>query len=51
MQGSVECVTLGNNHTDDFGAKGVADTKAALDAAEVSWTAAGESKVFTTSTA
>ena len=48
MQGSVECVTLGNNHTDDFGAKGVADTKAAVDAAEGSWTAAGESKVFTT---
>lgn len=48
VQGSVECVTLGNNHTDDFGAKGVADTKAALDAVGVPWAAAGESKVITT---
>ena len=31
VQGSVECVTLGNNHTNDFGAKGVTDTEAALD--------------------
>lgn len=48
MQGSVECVTLGNNHTDDFGTKGVTDTKAALDAAGVPWAASGESKVVTT---
>lgn len=48
VQGGVECVTLGNNHTNDFGAKGVADTKAALDAADVAWTAGSESKVFTT---
>ena len=48
VQGSVECATLGNNHTDDFGAKGVADTKAALDAVGVPWAAAGESKVITT---
>ena len=27
VQGSVECATLGNNHTDDFGAKGVTDTE------------------------
>lgn len=48
MQGSVECVTLGNNHTNDFGAKGVTDTEAALEAAGVPWAASGESKVVTT---
>ena len=48
VQGSVECVTLGNNHTDDFGTKGVTDTEAALDAVGVPWAAAGESKVVTT---
>lgn len=48
VQGSVECVMLGNNHTDDFGTKGVTDTQAALDAAGVLWAAAGESKVITT---
>ena len=45
VQGSVECVTLGNNHTNDFGAKGVADTKAALDAADVAWTAGDRKSV------
>lgn len=48
VQGSVECVTLGNNHTADFGTKGVTDTKAALDAANVQWAGDGEAKVFTT---
>lgn len=48
VQGSVECVTLGNNHTADFGTKGVTDTKAALDAVNVQWAGDGEAKVFTT---
>lgn len=46
--GSVEYVTLGNNHTYDFGEKGLTDTKAALDSAGVGWTGPGESKVYTT---
>ncbi|MBR6028556.1 MAG: CapA family protein [Clostridia bacterium] len=32
-----ECVTLANNHTHDYGDKGYADTKAALEAAGVCW--------------
>ena len=35
--GSVECVTLANNHTHDYGAEGYADTVAALDGAGVFW--------------
>lgn len=46
--GSVEYVTLGNNHTYDFGEQGLTDTKAALDSAGVSWAGPGESKVYTT---
>lgn len=46
--GSVECVTLGNNHTYDFGETGLADTKTALDSAEIGWAGPGESKVYTT---
>lgn len=46
--GSVEYVTLGNNHTYDFGEAGLTDTKAALDSAGVSWAGSGESKVYTT---
>ncbi len=36
-QGSIELVTLGNNHAGDFGPEGLASTKAALDAAGVGW--------------
>ena len=36
-RGSVEMVTLENNHILDFGQKGLEDTKAALDAAGVEW--------------
>lgn len=35
--GSVECVTLANNHSHDYGSAGYRDTKAALDAAGVCW--------------
>ena len=35
--GSIEAVTLGNNHMGDFGRTGLASTKAALDAAGVGW--------------
>jgi hypothetical protein len=37
--GGVDFVTLANNHTDDFGAQGLSDTEAALDAAGVRWAA------------
>lgn len=36
-QGSVEGVTLGNNHTKDFGAPGLKSTQETLDAAGVAW--------------
>ena len=36
-EGSVECVTLANNHSHDYGDKGYADTKAALTAAGIGW--------------
>lgn len=35
--GSVEAVTLGNNHAMDFGTTGLASTQAALDAAGIGW--------------
>ena len=35
--GSVEAVTLGNNHAMDFGSTGLASTQAALDAAGIGW--------------
>ena len=36
-QGGVECVTLANNHSHDYGDAGYADTKAALESAGVAW--------------
>ena len=36
-EGSVEAVSLANNHSADYGSAGTADTKAALDAAGVLW--------------
>lgn len=36
-EGSVECVTVANNHTHDYGEEGYADTKKALEQAGVSW--------------
>lgn len=35
--GSVEVVSLSNNHTEDYGEKGLADTKAAVEAAGLQW--------------
>ena len=33
----IECVTLANNHSHDYGAEGYEDTKSALEAAGVAW--------------
>lgn len=35
--GSIECVTIANNHTHDYGDEGYADTKQALDTAGIAW--------------
>ena len=35
--GSVECVTLANNHSHDYGDRGYRDTKAAVEAAGICW--------------
>jgi len=35
--GSVECVNLANNHTFDYGLRGYADTKAALEEADIAY--------------
>lgn len=35
--GGVEVVSLSNNHTEDYGEKGLADTKAAVEAAGLKW--------------
>ena len=35
--GSIECVTLANNHTHDYGEEGYSDTKRALESAGVCW--------------
>ncbi len=35
--GSIEIVSLANNHSEDYGSIGYADTRAALEAAEVMW--------------
>lgn len=35
--GGVEVVSLSNNHTEDYGAEGLADTKAAVEAAGLKW--------------
>lgn len=46
--GSVEFVTLGNNHVLDFGEQGYTDTKAALDGAGVAYAGRDEYTVYTT---
>ena len=35
--GSIECVTLANNHSHDYGEEGYQDTKAALETAGIAW--------------
>jgi poly-gamma-glutamate synthesis protein (capsule biosynthesis protein) len=47
-EGSVEFVTLGNNHVLDYGDQGYADTKGALDSAGVAYAGRDESAVYTT---
>ena len=47
-EGNVDCVTLGNNHTNDFGEQGLLDTEAALDSAGVNWVGPNDAKVFDT---
>ena len=47
-EGHVDCVTLGNNHTNDFGEQGLLDTEAALDAAGIDWVGPNDAKVFDT---
>ncbi len=46
--GSVEFVTLANNHVMDFGEQGYADTKAALDAAGVKYAGREGSSIYET---
>lgn len=46
--GSVEFVTLGNNHVLDYGEQGYADTKAALDAAGVGYAGRDEWSIYET---
>ena len=45
---SVEAVTLANNHTPDFGEKGMEHTKAALDSAKVTYVEKNGSALYTT---
>ena len=45
-EGSIELVTLGNNHGSDFGAQGVSDTKDALDAVGVAWAAEDDIRLY-----
>ena len=44
--GSVECVTLANNHSHDYDTAGFEDTKKALDTAGISWFAADTMAVW-----
>lgn len=46
--GSVEFVTLGNNHVLDFGQEGYDDTKAALDAEKIAYAGRDEHTIYVT---
>ena len=46
--GSVEFVTLGNNHVEDYGEQGYADTKATLDAAGIGYAGRDEYTIYET---
>ncbi|MFB0919505.1 MAG: CapA family protein [Oscillospiraceae bacterium] len=46
--GSVEFVTLGNNHTLDYGEQGYDDTKATLDSAGICYAGRDEGKIYET---
>ena len=45
-EGSVECATMGNNHTKEFGSKGVENTQAALDAVGVPYILGGYGDIY-----
>ena len=45
-EGSIEFMTLANNHTMDFGQDGLDDSKAALDAVGVMWAGPNESAIY-----
>lgn len=45
-EGSVECVTMGNNHTNEFGQTGVENTQAAVEAVGVEHVGASVGKIF-----
>ena len=45
-EGSVEFVTLGNNHVLDYGEEGYADTKAALDSAGIAYAGRDEYTIY-----
>lgn len=45
-EGSVECVTMGNNHTEDFGQKGIDRTHDALDAVGMPYIDADDCRIF-----
>lgn len=47
-KGSVEFVTLGNNHVLDYGDQGYADTKATLEAAGIGYAGRNEWKIYET---
>lgn len=47
-RGGVECVSLANNHTGDYGAVGLADTQSALDDAGVAGIADAQSYMYET---
>lgn len=48
VAGGIEFVTTANNHTDDFGQKGLTDTFAALDGVGVSYGKENEAVLYTT---
>ena len=46
VEGSVECVTMGNNHTEDFGQPGIDSTHEALDAVQMPYIDEDACQVF-----
>jgi poly-gamma-glutamate synthesis protein (capsule biosynthesis protein) len=48
VDGSVESVTIANNHSEDYGPAGLDDTEKALDAAGITWSGYDKTLLFTT---
>ena len=46
--GGVDCVTIANNHTGDYGDTGLSDTKAALETAGIAYASDGGTCMYTT---